>query len=79
MGSLAFGRTKQLEMNMNKLIKTAGIALVMGVLFASLPGCQKEGPAERAGKEVDQTVEKVGQQIERAGDSIQDATEGNKK
>ena len=80
MASLAFGRTSQLEMNMNKLIKTAGAALVIGVLFATLPGCQKqEGPAERAGKEVDKTVEKVGQQIEKAGDSIQDATKGNKK
>lgn len=64
---------------MNKLIKTAGAALVIGVLFATLPGCQKEGPAERAGKEVDQTVEKVGQQIEKAGDSIQDAAKSDKK
>lgn len=65
---------------MNKLIKTAGTALIIGVLFATLPGCQKqEGPAERAGKEVDRTVEKVGQQIEKAGDSIQDATKENKK
>lgn len=64
---------------MNRLIKTAGAALFIGVLIATVPGCQKEGPAERAGKEVDQTVEKVGQQIEKAGDSIQDATKGNKK
>lgn len=64
---------------MNKLIKNAGAVLIVGVLFATLPGCQKEGPAERAGKEVDNTVEKVGQQIEKAGDNIQDATKGNKK
>ncbi len=64
---------------MNKFIKTAGTALIIGVLFATVPGCQKEGPAERAGKEVDNTVEKVGQQIEKAGDSIQDATKSDKK
>ncbi len=79
MVSLAFGRTCQLEKKMNKLMKTAGTALIIGVLFATLSGCQKEGPAERAGKEVDKTVEKVGQQIEKAGDSIQDATKGDKK
>lgn len=65
---------------MYRLIKTAGFALVMGVLLATVPGCQKqEGPAERAGKEVDKTVEKLGQQIEKAGESIQDATKDNKK
>jgi hypothetical protein len=42
-------------------------------------GCQKEGPAEKAGKEVDKAVEKVGQQMERAGDSIKDAVTGDKK
>jgi hypothetical protein len=34
---------------------------------------------ERAGKEVDQAVDKTGQQIEKAGDAIQDAAQGDKK
>jgi hypothetical protein len=60
--------------------KTIGAALIMGVLLAALSGCQKkEGPAERAGKVVDQTVEKVGQQVEKAGESIQDAAKGDSK
>ena len=47
----------------------ASIALIVAV-----SGCQKqEGPAERAGKQVDKAVEKTGQQIEKAGDKIQDA------
>ena len=63
-----------------KLGKTVSAALVVGVLFAALSGCQKqEGPAERAGKEVDKAVEKAGQQIEKAGDSIQDAAKGVNK
>jgi hypothetical protein len=33
--------------------------------LAALSGCQREGPAEKAGREVDKAVEKVGQQIER--------------
>ncbi|WP_301101112.1 hypothetical protein [Propionivibrio sp.] len=61
-------------MNMIKLGKTVGAALVIGALFATLPACQKqEGPAERAGKEVDKAADKVGQKIEKAGEKIQDA------
>jgi hypothetical protein len=41
---------------------------------------REEGsPAERAGKEVDKTVEKAGQQLEKAGQSIQDAAKDAKK
>ncbi len=63
-----------------KLTHTLGAALVAGALLVVLPGCQKqEGPAERAGKEVDKVVDKAGQQIEKAGNSIQDAAKGEKK
>ena len=66
--------------NMNSLVKAVGRALVIGVLFATLSACQKqEGPAERAGKEIDKTVEKAGQQIEKAGNNIQDAAKSDKK
>jgi predicted small secreted protein len=65
---------------MMKLGKTVNTAMVMTVLIAALSGCQKqEGPAEKAGKEVDQTVEKAGQQVEKAGENIQDAAKGEKK
>jgi hypothetical protein len=60
--------------------RTLGAALFVGALVAALSGCQKqEGPAERAGKEMDKAVEKVGQQIEKVGDSIQDAAKDAKK
>ena len=63
-----------------KFGKTVSTVLMLGVLFAALPGCQKkEGPAERAGKAVDQAVEKVGKQVEKAGESIQDAAKGENK
>ena len=65
---------------MMKIGETVSAALVMGVLVAALSGCQKEeGPAERAGKQVDKAVEKAGQQIEKAGERIQDAAKGEKK
>lgn len=60
--------------------KTSGTALVIGALLVALVGCQKqEGPAEKAGKEVDQAAQTVGKQIEKAGESVQDAAKGEKK
>lgn len=54
--------------------------LAASVLVVGLSGCEKkEGPMERAGKEVDKTVEKAGQQIEKAGEKIQDAAQDAKK
>jgi hypothetical protein len=65
---------------MKKFGEVVNAALVTGMLFVALSGCQKqEGPAERAGKEVDKAVEKAGQQIEKAGESIQDAAKGDKR
>jgi len=57
---------------------TAG--LVMSILIVGMSACQKsEGPAERAGKEVDKTIDKAGQQLEKAGQQIQDAAKDAKK
>jgi hypothetical protein len=47
------------------------------ILVAGLSACQKqEGPAEKAGKSIDKTVEKAGQQVEKAGEKIQDVAKG---
>ncbi len=63
-----------------KTSRTALAALLVGALLVGLAGCQKqEGPAEKAGKEVDKAAEKVGQQVEKAGSSMQDAAKGDKK
>ncbi|MBK7564102.1 conserved exported hypothetical protein [Candidatus Propionivibrio aalborgensis] len=63
-----------------KLVKTVSAALFVSALLVALSGCQKqEGPAEKAGKEMDKAAEKVGQQIEKAGEAIQDAAKGDKK
>ena len=37
-------------------------------------GCDREGPAERAGESVDRGVEKTGDALERAGDRTRDRT-----
>lgn len=60
--------------------KITGAALLASLFFLGLSACEKaEGPAERAGKELDHAVEKAGQKVEKAGDSIQDAAKGEKK
>lgn len=60
--------------------KSIGAALAMSALLVVLSGCQnQEGPAERAGKEVDKATEKAGQQIQKAGEAIEDAAKGDKK
>jgi predicted small secreted protein len=65
---------------MTKIGRSVIVALVLGILVAGLSGCQKkEGPAERAGKEMDKAAEKAGKQIEKAGEKIKDAAKDIKK
>lgn len=60
--------------------KSLNAGLAIAALLLALSGCQKqEGPAERAGKSVDNAVDKVGQQVEKAGDKIQDTAKSDKK
>ncbi len=55
-------------------------ALLVSALLATIVGCQKqEGPAERAGKQVDKALDQAGQQIEKAGKNIQDTAKGEQK
>jgi len=55
-------------------------ALAMSALVVGLAACEKkEGPAERAGKDIDKALDKAGQQLEKAGEKMQDAATGNKK
>ena len=51
-------------------------AMLLGLVLA---GCQKPGPAEQAGKTVDNAVENVGKQMEKAGDAIEKAAKSDKK
>ncbi len=65
---------------MNKFSKQVMTAVVLGALIAGLSACQKqEGPAERAGKAMDNAVEKAGEKIEKAGEKIQDASKDAQK
>lgn len=49
------------------------LTLASTLAFLTLAACQKEGPAERAGRQLDQAADKAGRSIERAGDKVRDA------
>ena len=55
---------------MLKLKRLVAVAL----LGLTLAACQKEGPAEKTGKEIDKAVKDLGQSVEKAGDSVKEAT-----
>lgn len=65
---------------MMNIRRRVGAVLAASLLIVGLTACEKkEGPAERAGKEIDKTFEKAGQQLEKAGQEIQDAAKDAKK
>ena len=53
--------------------------LLAGCLVFALAGCPKEeGPAEKAGKKIDNAAEDVGEHLKDLGDKIEDSAEGHK-
>lgn len=53
----------------NKLITM----MIMGTLVFALTGCEKKGPAEKAGEKIDNAVSDAGKQIQSAGDRVERA------
>ena len=65
---------------MTKIRNGVCAGLAISILILGLSACEKkEGPAERAGKEIDKSIESAGKQLEKAGDKIQDAAKDAKK
>lgn len=55
-------------------------ASIAAILLLGLAACQKpEGPAERAGKSIDEATQKAGQELQKVGQQIQDAANEAKK
>lgn len=63
------------------MMRNCGYAAVATIiLVVGLSACEKkEGPAERAGKQIDKSMESAGKQLEKAGEKIQDAAKDTKK
>jgi len=55
---------------MSKLERLVAVTL----LGLTLSACQKEGPGEKTGKEIDKAAKDVGQSMEKAADSVKEAT-----
>lgn len=55
----------------SRILNLALIAAFAGALVA----CENEGPAERAGKQIDESIEKAGEKIEQAGDKLREETQ----
>lgn len=57
---------------LNRIMKPL-LGAVCIAFVISIAGCEQEGPAEEAGKEIDQAAEKAGEELEEAGEDIEDA------
>lgn len=44
--------------------------------LAALAACQREGPAEKAGRQVDEAGKAASRSIEKAGEAVRDAAKG---
>lgn len=63
----------------NRSMNTLGAVLV-SFMLVGLSACEKPaGPAEQAGKKLDEAATSAGQQVEKAGNRIQDAAKGEQK
>jgi len=60
-------------------LRTLLIAVLFGCLSIGVLACEKEGPAEKAGEKVDQTVEKAGDKMEAAGEAVKEKSEEAKE
>jgi len=58
---------------MERLAAAGGLLAVIGCVSLTLPACEREGPAERTGKEVDKAAKQAGENLEKAGKDVQKA------
>ncbi|WP_018123162.1 hypothetical protein [Desulfovibrio oxyclinae] len=58
-----------------KILKKFVYVLCLLAFFAVAFGCEQEGPAEKAGKQVDQAIEEAGDSIEEAGDKLEESVD----
>jgi hyperosmotically inducible protein len=62
-------------MGMTKILKVVMVIGASVALAAMISACNQSGTAERAGKKIDETVEKAGQGIDRAKDKLEEQVE----
>jgi len=57
------------------LIATIAIAVFFAFSSIALVGCEPDGPAERAGEEIDEAVDEAEDNLEDAADEVEDEVE----
>lgn len=53
----------------------SSVLLSIAVLIFALAGCEKEGPAEKAGENIDEAVEEMQEKAEETGDKVMEKVE----
>lgn len=57
------------------MLRRLYVMLLTALFGLALVGCEtQEGPAEKAGKQVDEAVEELGQKVEETGDQVRENT-----
>jgi len=55
-----------------QILNSLGLAALLIVASIALTACERDGPMENAGEEIDEAVEDAGDSLEEAGDEIED-------
>jgi hypothetical protein len=64
----------------NFTVRKIGSLAAVTLFILVLSACQREeGPAEKAGKEIDKAIQGAGQAMEKAADSVRDAAKNDSK
>ena len=53
--------------------------LLIALVLLAVAGCQKEGPAEKAGRSIDQAGKKAAEGMDKAAKNVRDAVTPDKK
>lgn len=54
-----------------KIIRKSVLTILYVSFVMVLAGCKQEGPAEKAGKEIDKSAQQVGEDIKNLGNKVQ--------
>ncbi|MDN6181000.1 MAG: hypothetical protein L0I84_08390 [Halomonas subglaciescola] len=58
-----------MNVTLKKMLAVLGVLMLVGGIAA----CEDKGPAEKAGENIDDSMEEAGDSIEEMGDDIQDS------
>jgi len=60
---------------LRSLTRISLTALLAGVFAVGISACEDEGPAEKAGEQVDEAIEETGDTMEEAGGELEEAAD----